>query len=421
MDSLITVNNISKIFKMYKEPGHRLKELFSLRRKKYHHPFQALKNISFEVKRNQTIGILGENGSGKSTLLQIIVGTLKPTSGNVNVKGRISSLLELGAGFNNELTGKENVFLHGAVMGLSQKEVLKIYNDIVNFADIGEFIEHPVKTYSSGMFVRLAFACAIHVDPDIMIIDEALSVGDLYFQQKSMRKIKELKESGKAILFVSHDIQAVMNLCDEVIWLEKGEIVNIGIPKDIAKAYQMRLHNHHNEDNNKLSIDSSSKVGLAKSIPNIDSRYGDGAAEIIGIDFMINSEPMQNVISGENITLRITVNSKRSLIMPIIGFTIRDRLSNIMFSTNTNQEDVFIDELKPNDIVSIDFDFKWPHLQPGNYSICPAIAEGTQDSHIMCDWIENAMMVKSSSDKQILGLLALEDCVINYNIVNLKE
>jgi ABC-type polysaccharide/polyol phosphate transport system ATPase subunit len=413
MQSVIIVDNVSKYYKTYKRPSDRLKEIITLGKKKYHNSFKALQNISFEVKKGTTVGIIGTNGSGKSTILKIILGTLTPSIGNVRVQGKIASLLELGAGFNPELTGKENVFLYGSIMGMDKKEIDIRFNDITNFADIGDFLEQPVKTYSSGMFVRLAFSCAVHCDPDVMIIDEALSVGDMYFQQKSMKKIRELKDSGKSILFVSHDVQAVISLCDEVVWIEKGELRDKGEPKVVAKAYQMSIHDMQQEKQDlQPKKNTNSNV---KKIVNIDSRYGDGKAEIVGMDVSVNGVSVDTIQSGDEVCVKTYVSIKEDLEMPIVGLTIRDRLSNIVFSTNSNIEEYYLKAFKANEEIAIEFKFTWPYLQPGNYSLSPAIANGTQENHVMCDWIENAMIVKSFSTKEIIGLMGLGQVTVSYS------
>ena len=233
----ISVRNMSKKYQLYKTPKHRLKEALHPFRKKYHHEFWALRDVSFEVRRGETVGIIGQNGSGKSTLLQIICGTMTPTQGEVETRGRVSALLELGAGFNLEFTGRDNVYLNGVIMGLSRETINARFEDIVSFADIGDFIDQPVKTYSSGMYVRLAFACAINVDPDILIIDEALSVGDAKFQHKCFNKFIEFQEAGKTILFVSHSTDLIVKHCDYAVLLEKGNVVEIDEPKSITNYY----------------------------------------------------------------------------------------------------------------------------------------------------------------------------------------
>lgn len=237
-DIAISVNNLTKTYRIFGHPGDRIKQALTLGQKQYHKEFTALKDVSFEIRKGETVGIIGRNGSGKSTLLQLICGILKPTSGTVAVNGRISALLELGAGFNPEFTGRENVYFQGAVMGITQAEMARRFDDIAAFADIGEFIDQPVRTYSSGMFVRLAFAVAVHVEPGILIVDEALSVGDAEFQERSISRMRLLQQQGATILFVSHSIPAIRNFCQRAIWLGDGLIQQVGIASDVCQAYQ---------------------------------------------------------------------------------------------------------------------------------------------------------------------------------------
>ncbi|TAN64847.1 MAG: ABC transporter ATP-binding protein [Methylobacter sp.] len=252
IDLAIKVENLSKCYQIYETPSDRLKQFVAPRLqrltgqspKQYFREFWALKDISFEIKKGETVGIIGRNGSGKSTLLQLICGTLNPTDGSVETRGRIAALLELGSGFNPEFTGRENVYMNAAVLGLSNKEIESCFNDIVAFADIGDFIEQPVKTYSSGMFVRLAFAVAVHVHPDILVIDEALSVGDIVFQNKCMKKIKAIKEKGTSILFVSHDLSTVQIVCDRVIWIKNGSLRLSGYSVDVCQEYYVDSISH---------------------------------------------------------------------------------------------------------------------------------------------------------------------------------
>lgn len=237
-DIAIKIENLSKIYKLYDKPMDRMKESLSLSKKKYSKEHYALNNISFEVKKGETVGILGTNGSGKSTLLKIITGVLTPSSGNLEVNGKISALLELGAGFNPEYTGLENIYLNGTMMGYTREEMQQRVNAIMEFADIGEFIYQPVKTYSSGMFARLAFAVSINVEPEILIVDEALSVGDARFQTKCINKMKELKENGTTILFVSHATEQIKRFCTRAIWINKGEMIDNGESSEIVDKYE---------------------------------------------------------------------------------------------------------------------------------------------------------------------------------------
>jgi ABC-type polysaccharide/polyol phosphate transport system ATPase subunit len=256
-DIAIKVENLSKCYQIYDKPNDRLKQfmlprlqrMLGRKPKQYYRGFWALKDVSFEIKKGETVGIIGRNGSGKSTLLQLICGTLNPTSGKIQTNGRIAALLELGTGFNAEFTGRENVYMNAAVWGLSNEEIKACFNDIVAFADIGDFVEQPVKTYSSGMFVRLAFAIAVHVHPDILIVDEALSVGDIAFQNKCMEKIKAIKEKGTSILFVSHDLSTVQIICDRVIWMKGGSQKMMGYPVDVCQEYYVDSIDHKGHPN----------------------------------------------------------------------------------------------------------------------------------------------------------------------------
>lgn len=250
-DVAIKIENVSKVYKLYDKPMDRLKETLSPSKKVYHRDHYALNNISFEVKRGETVGIIGTNGSGKSTLLKMITGVLTPTSGNIVVNGKISALLELGAGFNPEYTGMENIYLNGTMMGYSREEMDKKVKPIIEFADIGDFINQPVKTYSSGMFARLAFAVAINVEPDILIVDEALSVGDSKFQTKCIDKMEEIRENGTTVLFVSHATEQINRFCDNSIWIEKGKLKGIGKSSEIINDYEnyMKYGVENNNDN----------------------------------------------------------------------------------------------------------------------------------------------------------------------------
>src|ERR1700704_4594026 len=299
--SCLTVNavefqGVSKSYAIYDAPGDRLKELLSLNRLKRHKDFWALHEATFEVRRGETFCIVGENGSGKSTLLQMVAGILHPTAGTVQVNGRVSALLELGAGFNPEFSGRDNVYLKGAILGLTKRHVDGRYKDIETFAEIGPFINQPVKTYSSGMVVRLAFAVAIHVDPDILLVDEALAVGDLYFRQRCMRKVHELRARGITILFVSHAIADVKALGDRALWLERGRVVELGETDSVASKYLAAMVEkdsaylaHAKPPAPELPREPSQAPEFVQHIPNVDHRYGDGRAEVLGIAVLDSS------------------------------------------------------------------------------------------------------------------------------------
>ncbi|GAD13506.1 ABC transporter [Geobacillus sp. Sah69] len=260
-DIAIKVENLSKIYQIYDKPIDRLKQSLFRGRRKYYREFVALNNISFQIRKGETVGIIGKNGSGKSTLLQILAGTLTPTSGSVEVNGRVAALLELGSGFNPEFTGRENVYMNGAILGISKEEMDRRFNEIAEFADIGDFIDQPVKTYSSGMYVRLAFAVAINVDADILIVDEALAVGDMQFQLKCIEKMKQYIKNGKTILFVSHDTYQIRNFCDKVIWLMEGEVEKIGDVIEVTTLYEnyMKEYSENNNSIDETTLESEKK------------------------------------------------------------------------------------------------------------------------------------------------------------------
>ena len=346
-DQAISVTNLSKRYEIYDAPHDRLKQFVvpSLQRlcgqspKQYFREFWALQGVSFEIKKNETVGIIGRNGSGKSTLLQMICGTLTPTSGTIAVKGRVAALLELGAGFNPEFTGRDNIFTNGVLLGLSQSEIEARYNEIVAFADIGQFIDQPVKTYSSGMFVRLAFAIAANMDPNILIIDEALAVGDLAFQAKCMARLRELTEAGTTILFVSHDLSSVRNICKKVLWLNEGQVIDFGSPKEIVESYTRQLHLEINKATGaSVSIDAAlacldmpdaDLVFSGQSLSESHKRYGDGAAQIVDVA-MIDSHGHQVKIIDlhEKFTIRMTIKANADVERPVIGFSFRDLKGN---------------------------------------------------------------------------------------------
>ena len=275
-DIAISVKNLTKKYRIFGHPGDRIKQALTFGRVRFHREFTALKDVSFEIKKGETVGIIGRNGSGKSTLLQLICGILKPTSGTVQVNGRISALLELGAGFNPEFTGRENVYFQGAVMGLSRKQMNERLADIMDFAGIAEFIDQPVRTYSSGMFVRLAFSVAVHIEPDILIVDEALGVGDAEFQEQSISRMKAMQRDGATIIFVSHSIPSIRNFCRRAVWLEQGEMLQSGDAGDVCLAYQEAIDKRlENETRYQPSWTPSVKVhpsGVERTISIIDTK-----------------------------------------------------------------------------------------------------------------------------------------------------
>src|SRR5262245_49492202 len=342
----VEFQSVSKSYSIYDAPGDRLKELVSFNRLKRHKDFWALHDVSFEVKRGETFCVVGENGSGKSTLLQMVAGILQPTSGTVSVKGRVSALLELGAGFNPEFSGRDNVYLNGSILGLSSKQIDERYRDIEAFAEIGDFISRPVKTYSSGMIVRLAFAVAINVDPEILLVDEALAVGDIYFRQRCMRKVHELRQRGVTIMFVSHAVSDVKAIGDRAMWLDHGRLVEIGEPDKVVAKYLAAMTE---KDSSYLQKKAASEVKSPRSrtqapeiedrIPNVDHRFGDGRAEVLGIGvYDDQGRPAHLLQPSMRILVRISVRAKADVALPIVGFMLRNQLGMDFAGTNTSRE-----------------------------------------------------------------------------------
>ena len=358
------MKNISKIYNLYNKPSDRLKEaLFS--RKSRHTEFAALNDVSFNVNKGEILGIIGKNGSGKSTILKIITSVLTPTSGECIVKGKIAALLELGAGFNMEYTGIENIYLNGQMIGFSKDEMDKKLQDIIDFADIGEHIYQPVKTYSSGMFARLAFSVAISVDPDILIVDEALSVGDVFFQNKCYRRFEEFRERGKTILFVTHDMGSVIRYCNRCVLLNAGKKVAEGKPQEMVDLYKRIMvgqWNENEESSEEVSSIQSSNVkndqlwkDQISTNPDIEV-YGDGRADII--DFGIFSDTGDignNVYKGDYYSVKMKVRINEDNLNPIFAFKLRDIKGTELTGTNTMLEDIDTSQCKKGDIVTITF------------------------------------------------------------------
>lgn len=411
----IAFQNVSKSYPIYESPGERFKELITPGRRKFHKDFWALRDVSFDVNRGETFCIVGENGSGKSTLLQIVAGILHPSSGTAHVDGRVSALLELGTGFNPEFSGRDNVYLNGAILGFSTREIDRRFGEIAAFAEIGDFINQPVKTYSSGMVVRLAFSVAIHVDPDILLVDEALAVGDIYFRQRCMRKVHELRSRGVTILFVSHASGDVKAIGDRVMWLENGHVLDIGDPDKVVAKYLAAMVK---KDAAYLTTQKpperaegvrSMAPEIVERIPNIDHRYGDGRAEVLGIAVLTpQGDPVSVLDPQSQVVVRISVRAKQEVPLPIVGFMMRNHLGVDFCGTNTSREGHALPPMAAGDINTIDFHLEIPDLYPANFSFSPAIADGTLLGYQMCDWIDNAVTLQMSpGEGQIYGYMHL--------------
>lgn len=402
--SVITVNNLKKVYSLYDSKSNKLKEAFSLTGRKYHRDFYALKGISFNVEKGECVGIIGLNGSGKSTLLKILTEVITPTEGEIRINGKVSALLELGAGFNPEYTGLENIYLNAMIMGYTQKETDEKINQILEFADIGEFVYQPVKVYSSGMFVRLAFAIAITVDPDILIVDEALSVGDVYFQQKCYKKIKDF--AGKStVLIVSHDLNAITKFCTRIIVLNAGEIVYDGEPLEAISQY---FKIKQRQKRKKITIaETSHKCVFDKfKKPEFRSYSGEMDAVIEKYYYEINgSEFGEACEENDEFKISMLVRSKRVIESVIVGYQVRDKYGNEIFgqtSLTSKVNQILIDEGEN----LINFSFTWPEVREGDYFITLGIGEGNEvlNQTEQC-WINNAIhVVETTHGKTIFGI-----------------
>lgn len=436
----IEAQHLKKAYRTYESPSARLAQLlldplarlFRMNQPSFYEDFYALRDISFSVLVGETVGILGSNGAGKSTLLQLICQTLNPSAGCCRVNGRVAALLELGSGFNPDFSGRENVFMNAMILGLTQSEIEERYDSILEFAGIGDFIDKPVKTYSSGMTVRLAFAVIAHVDADILIVDEALSVGDAFFVQKCMRFIRKFMERG-TVLFVSHDTGAILNLCDRAIWLENGEIKEQGQPDQIVPRYLAHQHQ---------AFESTSEVDSEKS----DRRNNEVLAEW-GIDQrnnFINASNLRNdievldcfvesdsfgvggvvieqvmltshdgsrltwAVGGEKVVFKIHGTAKQEVLNPIVGFQLKDRLGQTLFGDNTFL--TYIDsplKFETGESFVAKFEFRFPRLPTGEYVFNAAVAEGTQDNHVQHHWVHDALKLSVQQSSFVDGLISV--------------
>jgi len=388
---LIQVHNVSKLYRLYRKPSDRLREALP-GAPPLHTDFWALRNVSFGVERGQTLGLIGPNGCGKSTLLQLVCGILQPTSGRVVTRGRVAALLELGAGFNPEFSGRENVYLNGEILGLSRGEIGKAMPSIEAFAEIGEFIDRPVKEYSSGMYVRLAFATAIHVDPEILVVDEALAVGDAVFANRCARKFQELRERKVTVLFVSHDLSLVKQLSDRAILLLNGRIAAEGAPSDVVNRYIGLVLA-------KEDAKEREDRGLRPSF-----RHGDGTSEILGVEILnARGEPVTAVGGGEPISVRVRARFHRAKADPMVGILIRTRIGTDVYGANTRTEGVRLGDLNPGDELEVTFRVEcW--LTPQQYTLTAATQDADGSSH---DWLDDAIAFEVVDTRAAAGVANL--------------
>lgn len=426
----IRVSEVTKCFQVYEQPQDRLKQAILPRLKrlvgrsgrKYFREFWALKGVDFEVRRGDTVGIIGRNGSGKSTLLQIICGTLQPTSGEVTVQGRVAALLELGAGFNPEFTGRENVYMSASILGLTREQVDERYEDIVAFADIGDFLEQPVKTYSSGMYVRLAFAVIAHVDADILVIDEALAVGDAIFVQKCMRFLRKFRENG-TLLFVSHDTSSVLNFCQKAVWLDRGEMRMHGLAQETCNAYIEYCSQEVYGDAVKLQsrqagkgagkaspiarVEQDVKVELFDNVAN-SSGWQSGVANIVSVTLCNeDGEPFSSFAGGEEVVLKIQATAHQALESPLIGFFVKDRLGQSLFGEHTYTYIQPPMQVDAGTTLEASFQFTLPLLPNGEYSMTVSIADGDPYNHTQHAWLHDAVLIRVASSRLRYGLVGI--------------
>lgn len=398
---VIKVDHITKIYSLYNKPADRFFEAIGFNNN-LHKDFKALNDISFNVKKGETVGIVGTNGSGKSTLLKIITGVLTQSEGSVKVEGKISALLELGAGFNQEYTGLENIYLYGRMMGLSKKEMDNRVDDIIDFAEIGEFINQPVKTYSSGMFARLAFAVSINIDPDILIVDEALSVGDLFFQNKCFKKFDELKNKGVTILFVSHDISSVRQMCSRVIWIEKGKQIIFDSSDKVCDMYMdhKRINMNKQETSTKECTNSIGKIkdNKYRKYPKIKIKEGDlisNKFDIVSSFFMDkNKNILTHLEVDKEYEFHSVISFKEEMNNLILGFVLENNKGLPLYDINNyiNQQQT-INGAKDK-FLEVIYKFKMPRIMRGTYILDVAIAQGTQEHHTMHTWLHGVGVIE---------------------------
>ena len=437
-DFAVRVDNLGKCYQIYAQPRDRLKQSIMPRLHRlvgqpadqYFREFWALRDVSLEIGRGESVGIIGRNGSGKSTLLQLICKTLNPTTGSVQVNGRVAALLELGAGFNPEFTGRENVYVAAKLYGLTDEQVEARLDDIAAFADIGEFISQPVKTYSSGMYVRLAFAVIAHVDADVLVIDEALAVGDAIFTQKCLRFIRAFQSRG-TLLFVSHDTAAVQNLCQRAVWLNEGRAQMTGSAKEVAEAYlQFTLQQIYGDQVALQSMEpngSSAETPNTEPIPKSVVHYGGvaevrdnlarakgwktGKAEVTSVSLvrLSDSDRQDGVFEGgERVRLSIRANAIETIQRPILGFLVRDRLGQDLFGENTLAcERHLVADVPAATAFEAVFDFWLPMLPDGQYAVMASVADGPRHEHVQHHWLHDALIFTVYSSRVRYGLVGI--------------
>lgn len=441
----IRAENLGKSYAIFKRPQDRLLQMLVRGRRKYYDEYWALRDISIEIARGETVAVIGRNGSGKSTFLQLVCGTLRPSQGSIAVVGRVGALLELGAGFNPEFTGSENVRLSGTILGLTPKQIEERFASIAEFAGIGDFIDQPVKVYSSGMYARLAFALMAHIDADVLIVDEILAVGDAAFAQKCMRFIRKFRERG-TLLFVAHDTAAVLSLCERAIWLEAGSVRAIGDAKDICRQYQASIESEK-ENVNAMRIGGSRKappieeqfpqdhraetfreLGLVPTAKVFDFDpdapwFGRRGASIEKVSMLDdNGQQLSSFEGGEEVVLQIDCIAHHVVDRPIVGFLVKDRLGQAIFGDNTylTYRGVSI-AFGADQRFRAQFAFRVPFLMAGDYSITVGLAEGTQEDHVQHHWADDTLFFKVITHAPAKGLVGIPMAAIKLSSVGMSE
>jgi lipopolysaccharide transport system ATP-binding protein len=411
---VISVQNVSKVYHLYKHPFHRVLGALTLSRRQKAE-FWALRNINLRVEKGEVFALLGPNGSGKSTLLQIITGILQPTSGRVHCSGRIAALLELGAGFNPEFSGRENVYLNGEILGLSRKELDQAFPRIEAFAEIGQFIDRPVKEYSSGMYVRLAFSTAIHVDPEVLIVDEALAVGDAIFASRCVQKFEELRRKNVTVVLVSHDLGLIKRLADRAAFMLDGRIVTEGAPNDAVNQYVGFVLDRERAGK-ETSTDSLSNSSISSSsISNKSSfRHGDGASRITDVRILdAAGGPCRAFRPGESIVLRVRASFQKAVSNPVVGILIRNRIGMDIFGTNTRLEHAELGDFEPGEEIEVEFELDCL-LSRQEYTLTVAVQYW---SGLSQDWLDDVLDFRVEDTKDVAGVLNLNTRVRHHKIV----
>jgi len=425
---VIAVRDVHKHYTLYRTPTQRLVHMLWPRLK--YPVFEALKGVSFNVRRGETVGIIGQNGAGKSTLLQVITGTIPPSTGDVRVSGRVAALLELGAGFEPDFTGRENIKLNGTILGLTARQLADRMDAIIDFAELREFIDRPVRTYSSGMFMRLAFSVAAHVDADVLIIDEALSVGDARFTQKCMRFLKDFRAKG-SILFVSHDLGAVTGLCDRAVWLDRGVVRGAGPAIEVCEQYVAAQFENPGADMlpgshgpSAIPVPSGDRVVLYDAATAVTPRggvtscspfnpgasgFGIGGAALTdaGLVDPVTGVKLDRVEEGREVDLRIEARADAVVDRPIFGFYIKDRLGQLLLGDNTYRADLPQAPMAAGETMAARFRFRWPALAHGPYTLTVALADGTMEHHVHRHWLHDAVVFEVLSSSATLTLVGL--------------